>query len=168
LIERSQMTRYDFGAIAAVVDLNSREDMIVVTRDLSFAGCFVKTRNPFPAGTEVRVRITYSGSDFAAIGKVTGYITPEGMGIEFLAIESKDQAIIEEWLMLENARGHRGNRAPLGNVVQLKNRWVRGELRHCLPSAISTKPKEAKPKALASGLLDSVRNLFHFREERRL
>jgi hypothetical protein len=80
LIERSQMTRYDFGAIAAVVDLNSREDMIVVTRDLSFAGCFVKTRNPFPAGTEVRVRITYSGSDFAAIGKVTGYITPEGSG----------------------------------------------------------------------------------------
>jgi hypothetical protein len=32
------MTRYDFGAIAEVVDLNSREDVIVVTRDLSLAG----------------------------------------------------------------------------------------------------------------------------------
>ena len=45
-MERRQMTRYDFGAIAEVVDLNSREDVVVVTRDLSLAGCFVKTRYP--------------------------------------------------------------------------------------------------------------------------
>jgi hypothetical protein len=141
------MTRYDFGAIAQVVDLNSREDVVVVTRDLSLAGCFVKTRYPFPAGTEVRVRITYSGSDFAAIGNVTGNVTPEGMGIEFLAIEPKDQAIIEEWLsgaMFANARGEGARR---DNVVQLKNRLRRSEHIHRIPSAVSAKPKDDKPKA---------------------
>src|SRR5579863_8926077 len=166
-MERRQMTRYDFGAIAEVVDLNSREDVVVVTRDLSLAGCFVKTRYPFPAGTEVRVRITYSGSDFAAVGNVTGNITPEGMGIEFLAIEPRDQAIIEEWLsgaMFANARGDGARR---DNVVQLKNRLRRCERIHPMPSALSAKPKEDKPKALASSLLDSARSLLHFRDEAR-
>lgn len=170
MIERRQMTRYDFGAIAEVVDLNSREDVIVVTRDLSLAGCFVKTRYPFPAGTEVRVRITYSGSDFAAIGHVTRNISPEGMAIEFLAIEPRDQAIIEEWLsgeMFENARGHNGEGAPRGKVVQMKNRLRRREHPRPIPSAVSAKPKEDKPKALASSLLDSARNLLHFRDAAR-
>jgi PilZ domain-containing protein len=171
-MERRQMTRYDFGAIAEVVDLNSREDVVVVTRDLSFAGCFVKTRYPFPAGTEVRVRITYAGCDFAALGNVTGNVTPEGMGIEFLAIEPKDQAIIEEWLsgaMFANARGHQG--APRDNVVQMKNRLRRSEPVHRSPStvspAVSVKPKQDKPKAFASSLLDSARNLLHIRDEAR-
>ena len=169
MIERRQMTRYDFGAIAEVVDLNSREDVIVVTRDLSLAGCFVKTRYPFPAGTEVRVRITYSGSDFAAIGNVTGNTTPEGMEIEFFAIEPKDRAIIEEWLsgaMFENARSN-AEAAPRGKVVQMKNRLRRCERPHPIPPAVIAKPKEDKPKALASSLLDSARNLLHFRDEAR-
>lgn len=167
MIARRQMTRYDFGAIAEVVDLNSREDVVVVTRDLSLAGCFVKTRYPFPAGTEVRVRITYSGSDFAAIGNVTGNITPEGMGIEFVTIEPKDQAIIEEWLGVMPFRVDRHNAAgaPRGQVIQLKNRLRRRE--HPLPSPASAKPKEDRPKALASSLLDSARNLLHFRDEAR-
>jgi len=77
------MTRYDFGAIAEVIDLDSREDMIGVTRDLSLSGCFIRAKAPFQKGTAVIVRIRCSGTDFAATGRVTGNITPEGMGIEF-------------------------------------------------------------------------------------
>jgi PilZ domain len=165
-MERRQMTRYDFGAIAQVVDLNSREDVVVVTRDLSLAGCFVKTRYPFPTGTEVRVRITYSGSDFAAIGTVTGNITPEGMGIEFDSFEPKDQAIIEEWLgvMPFGVDRHNAAAEPRGKVIQIKNRLHRRD--HPLPSAVSVEPKEDnKPKDFASSLLGSARNLLHFRDE---
>jgi len=98
VIERRQMTRYNFGAIAQVIDLDSREDVIAVTRDLSFSGCFIKTNSPFPRGRTVTVRITCLGADFAATGTVTGNITWEGMGIEFTKIAPKDQAIIEQWL----------------------------------------------------------------------
>jgi len=98
VIERRQTTRYDFGAIAEVIDLDSREDMIVVTRDLSLSGCFLRTKTPFQKGTAVIVRITCSGMDFSATGNVTGNITREGMGIEFVEIRPKDQAIIEQWL----------------------------------------------------------------------
>jgi hypothetical protein len=92
------MTRYDFGAIAEVIDLDSREDMIGVTRDLSLSGCFIRAKAPFQKGTAVIVRIRCSGTDFAATGRVTGNITAEGMGIEFLEIQPKDQATIEQWL----------------------------------------------------------------------
>lgn len=92
------MTRYNFGAIAQVIDLDSREDVIAVTRDLSFSGCFIKTNSPFPRGRVVIVRITCLGADFAATGTVTGNITWEGMGIEFTKIGPKDQAVIEQWL----------------------------------------------------------------------
>ena len=165
-MERRQMTRYDFGAIAEVVDLNSREDVVVVTRDLSLAGCFVKTRYPFPAGTEVRIRITYSGSDFAAIGTVMDNTTREGMGIEFDAIEPRDQAIIEEWLGVTPFGVDRRNAAaPRCQVIQIKNRLHRHE--HPLPSAVSANPKEDKPKDFASSLLESARNLLHLGDEAR-
>ena len=164
-MDRRQMTRYDFGAIAEVIDLNSREDMVVVTRDLSLAGCFVKTRYPFPSGTEVRIRITYSGSDFAAIGTVMGNATAEGMGIEFDAIEPRDQTIIEEWLGVTPFGVDRRNAAPRCQVIQIKNRLGRRE--HPQPSAVSAHPKQDKPKDFASGLLESARNLLHFGDEAR-
>jgi hypothetical protein len=91
-------TRYNFGAIAEVVDLDRRGEMVSLTRDLSFSGVFVKTTTPLSPGTRVRVRITHSGEDFKATGEVTGNITATGMGIVFTEIEASDQAILEKWL----------------------------------------------------------------------
>jgi hypothetical protein len=96
--ERRGATRYNFGAIAEVTDLASRTELVAITRDLSLSGCFVKTTTPFAEGTEVRLRITSSGADFGAKGRVTGNVSPLGMGIEFLEIAPNDQAIIEKWL----------------------------------------------------------------------
>lgn len=158
LVDRRQMTRYDFGAIAEVVDLDSRDDMIVVTRDLSLSGCFVKTRTPFPAGTEVRVRITYAGTDFAAIGSVTPNITREGMGIEFVEVEPEDQAIVERWLGI-SARGANGQ-----NGIRLKNRLSRQE-----PPRVVSVDRDAKadPLTLADNEIpDSPRNVVNFRNDR--
>ena len=97
MIERRLASRYYFGAIAEIIDLDSHAELVSVTRNLSLSGCFVKTATPFRQGTEVRVRITSSGADFDAIGKVTG-MTSEGMGIEFTEVESNDRALLEQWL----------------------------------------------------------------------
>jgi hypothetical protein len=97
-IERRGATRYYFGAIAEVIDLDGRGDLVSVTRDVSASGCFVKTRTPFRTGTSVRVRLTLSGAAFAAIGNVTANVTPEGMGIVFTEIGANDRAILERWL----------------------------------------------------------------------
>jgi PilZ domain len=96
--ERRGTTRYNFGAIAEVVDLDGSGQVVSLTRDLSFSGVFVTTTIPLPTGTRLRVRITHSGADFSAIGNVTGNVTPTGMGIVFTEIAASDRAILEKWL----------------------------------------------------------------------
>jgi len=96
--ERRGATRYNFGAIAEVIDLDGRAEVVSLIRDLSFSGVFVKTTTPLAAGTRVRVRITYSGAQFAAVGNVTGNVTPTGMGILFTDIEASNRAILGKWL----------------------------------------------------------------------
>jgi PilZ domain len=99
MIER-RATRFYLGAVAEVIDLDSRRDLVGVSRDLSLSGTFVRTSEPFASGTEVRVRLTASGANFAATGRVTDNVTPEGMGIEFVEVLPKDHAILETWLSI--------------------------------------------------------------------
>jgi PilZ domain len=97
-LERRGATRYNFGAIAEVIDTDQPDELVSVTRDLSFSGCFVKTTTPFPKGTRVRVRITHSGGEFTAMGNVTDNVTATGMGIVFTQVEPNDRAVLERWL----------------------------------------------------------------------
>ena len=155
------MTRYDFGAIAEVIDLDSRDDMIVVTRDLSLSGCFVKTRTPFPAGTEVRVRIAYGGADFAAIGSVTQNITREGMGIEFVEIEPEHQAIIEKWLGVSALDGSEArNRSP-----RVANRLTRQQ--HNRTTSVDPRPRETGPRLVDNEAPDAARDFWKIRDAAR-
>jgi hypothetical protein len=96
--ERRGATRYNFGAIAEVIDLDEPDALVSLTRDLSSSGCFVKTTTPYPEGTRVRVRIIHSGAEFVAVGNVTANVTPAGMGIVFTEIQPNDRAILERWL----------------------------------------------------------------------
>jgi hypothetical protein len=96
--ERRSVTRYNFGAIAEVIDLDQPDALVSLTRDLSLSGCFVMTTTPFPKGTRVRVRIIHSGAEFVAVGNVTANVTATGMGIDFTQIPPNDRAILERWL----------------------------------------------------------------------
>jgi PilZ domain-containing protein len=96
--ERRSATRYNFGAIAEVIDLDKRDALVSLTRDLSLSGCFVQTTTPYPEGTTVRVRIIHSGAEFLAVGKVSANVTATGMGIAFTQIQSNDRAILKRWL----------------------------------------------------------------------
>jgi hypothetical protein len=97
-LERRGATRYNFGAIAEVIDLDQPDELVSLTRDLSLSGCFVMTTTPLPKGTRVRVRIMRSSGEFTAIGNVTANVTPTGMGIAFTHLEPNDRAILERWL----------------------------------------------------------------------
>src|SRR5437588_8247306 len=96
--DRRGATRYYFAAIAEIIDLEKPGELVSITRDLSTSGCFVKTTTPFPAGTRVRIRITHSGAQVAAIGNVTSNVSPAAMGIAFTEIEPNDRAMLEGWL----------------------------------------------------------------------
>lgn len=103
-IERRRTPRYNFGAIAEIADLETRNELVAVTRDLSLSGCFISTSTPFPQATEVRVRFVSSGTEFSALGKVTGNVTREGMGIAFTEITPENLTVLEKWLSLGTLR----------------------------------------------------------------
>lgn len=95
--------RYSFGAAAEVRDLGSSNEQVLITRDLSAGGCFVKTAAPLPRGTRIQVRISHRGLEFKAIGRVTDNVSTEGMGVEFIEVELKDREILEKWLADEKS-----------------------------------------------------------------
>ena len=97
-------TRYNFGAIVQVIEVESKRGLVLLTRDLSLSGCFVRTTSPFEAGTRVAVTVTSSGESFAALGHVTDNISRDGMGIAFSHLDAEDQATLEGLLDHPNAK----------------------------------------------------------------
>lgn len=96
-IER-RAPRYPFVASAELTDLQSEVQLQERITVLSLYGCGVAARKPFTAGTKVRIRITHTGGNFVALGRVA-YATSDGdMGIVFTRVERNDQAILEKWI----------------------------------------------------------------------
>ena len=96
--------RYSFAATAEVKELESWKEQVLITRDLSAGGCFVKTAAPLPKGSRIRLRIEHAGVEFTAIGRVTDNVTAEGMGIEFIEMGPSDRAILKKWLDGKSSR----------------------------------------------------------------
>jgi hypothetical protein len=96
--ERPRARRYPFVAGIELTDVRSESHIRERTSDLSVFGCRVDASRPFPTGTNVRIRISHRGANFAALGTVV-YAGPNaGMGIAFTKIEQRDQLVLERWI----------------------------------------------------------------------
>ena len=104
-IEQRRATRHHFVSAVEVINVESRKQLISLTRDLSLCGCFVTVKAPSPKGTRVSLKISNSKANFFAVGDVTHNLSDEGMGIEFVQVEAKDQVVLEEWLAEASANG---------------------------------------------------------------
>lgn len=102
--------RFSFNATAEVKDLGSRNEQILITRDLSTGGCFVKTVAPLPPGTRIRVRIEHDGAEFRAEARVTNNVSATGMGLEFIEVEPNDRAVLEKWLAEKSLKDEKPSR----------------------------------------------------------
>jgi len=81
-----------------IVDLESGIQLREPSKDLSVYGCGLSTATPFPAGTKVRLKMTYGLEKITVFGKVI-YGRPDiGMGIVFTTVEMEDQRLLEDWI----------------------------------------------------------------------
>ena len=97
--EKHRAPRYPFVAGIQVTDLVTEKQLAAHTEDLSLFGCFVETLAPFPAGTKVRLRISYSGANLISQGTVAYSRNNGGMGIAFTSIEPSSLSILDAWLV---------------------------------------------------------------------
>jgi hypothetical protein len=96
--ERRRGPRYLFLADIEVTNMISDAKGSARTSELSISGCFIDTRNPAPAGTGLRIRISKSNTAFTAVGCVISVIPNTGMGIAFTSIEPNQLSVLENWL----------------------------------------------------------------------
>src|SRR5438876_525320 len=70
-IERRRATRHHFVSAVEVINVESRKQLVSLTRNLSLCGCFVTVKVPSPKGTRVSLKISNSKANFSAVGDVT-------------------------------------------------------------------------------------------------
>lgn len=86
-------------ASAEVVELTSGARFSTRTTDLGPGGCFVDTLTPFPVGSKVRVTVYKTNSHFETRGVVVYSQGGLGMGVAFDALEPKQRAALDAWLL---------------------------------------------------------------------
>jgi hypothetical protein len=68
------------------------------TTNLSAFGFFARTKETFPEGTKVAVRITRCGVTFESFGEVSHVEIGKGMGIAFGSIEPQSRVTLDMWI----------------------------------------------------------------------
>jgi Tfp pilus assembly protein PilZ len=90
-------TRYYFGGVVELTEIESGRTLVALVRSLSLYGCFVKTSQSFSLGAKLLLKMTHGGSHFSANGHVVNQ-TEIGIGVEFTDIDPADRSRMEECL----------------------------------------------------------------------
>jgi hypothetical protein len=115
LTARPRARRYKFTARIEMIDVQSEQVAHERTLDVSLYGCRVLTKEPFPPGTKMSLRIIHKGESFTALGKIA-YCGREGeIGIAFTRVEANDQAILEKWVEELRNEPHRSMKQASSN-----------------------------------------------------
>lgn len=106
-------TRYYFGGVVELTDLESGRIIVSLVRALSLYGCFVNTDHSSSLGAKLVLKITHAGFHFLAKGHVVNR-TEIGIGVEFTEIDPIDRSRLEECLAelerAENSASSSGSR----------------------------------------------------------
>ena len=87
-------TRYYFGGVVELTEIESGRTLVALVRSLSLYGCFVKTSQSFSLGAKLLLKMTHRGSHFSANGHVVDQ-TEIGIGVEFTDIDPADRSRLE-------------------------------------------------------------------------
>lgn len=96
--EQYRERRYGMHARIELNEIRSERHAIGQTRNISAYGCALVTADVLQERSRVRLVISYHGMDFAALGRIV-YTTPDcAMGIAFLEVDPRNQAVLDGWL----------------------------------------------------------------------
>jgi hypothetical protein len=90
-------TRYYFGGVVELTEVESGRMIVALVRSLSLYGCFVKTEQSFALDAKLALKMTHAGSHFSSHGRVVNQ-TEVGIGVEFTEIDPIDRSRLEECL----------------------------------------------------------------------
>ena len=98
ITERRVVPRYPLSATAIVVDPHSKMRLQARCSDISLAGCYIDTLNPFREGTSAELRLSKEQEVFETAARVTVSHVGMGMGLSFHVLTSTQTSVLVEWL----------------------------------------------------------------------
>src|SRR5271167_4330400 len=96
--DRRYTIRYPFAADTELIDLESGQQVVGVTSDISLGGCFVCTSKPLAVNARARMRLTRKGQVLEALVVIRIVKPRVGMGIEFFDLEAPNNQILASWI----------------------------------------------------------------------
>ena len=96
--ERRRNLRFPFSAAVELTETQSGAKMSGRTSDLGLGGCYIDTLNPFPVGTEVKIRILKGSETFEAQARVTFAQSGMGMGVAFVSAQPSQVRTFQAWI----------------------------------------------------------------------
>jgi hypothetical protein len=90
--------RQAISAEATMIEIDSRIRLRARCSDLSMAGCYIDTLNPFLKGSRLLLQLTSKGVDFVAIARVISHHTGMGMGLAFEGLREEQKSVLAGWL----------------------------------------------------------------------
>lgn len=96
--ERRRHARFPFTGTLEAFESKSQTRIQGRTADLSEGGCYVDTICPFPAQTQVRIRITREQRSFESQAKVVYSVAGMGMGLQFEGTDFEQRVSLKRWI----------------------------------------------------------------------
>jgi hypothetical protein len=96
--ERRLAVRQAVSASAKVTEVGSKTDLQGRCSDMSVAGCYIDTLNPFPQGSSVRVQLSNEHRSLEVDAHVITNHMGMGMGLIFDGIGPEKTLLLADWL----------------------------------------------------------------------
>jgi hypothetical protein len=109
--ERRDAERQPFICSAELIEIGGSARIAARTSDLSATGCYIDTLNPFPVGTQVRLRLTKTDRQVEFQARVTSCHRGSGMGLLFEDLTPEQRGVLLSWLQERSAPGESPFRA---------------------------------------------------------
>jgi hypothetical protein len=90
--------RFSLIAVAEIIEMQNEAHLKARTSDVSVSGCYVDMMTPLPAGTKIKVRITYDNETFTATGTVVYSAANMGMGVQFNDVDVSQIEVLKKWV----------------------------------------------------------------------
>jgi hypothetical protein len=96
--ERRFAVRHAVSAGAKATEVETRLQLQARCSDLSVAGCYIDTLNPFPVNSKVQLHLTYKDTTFEVNAHVVTHHVGMGMGLVFDKLGPEQVMVLVDWL----------------------------------------------------------------------
>jgi len=111
--------RHSVSASATLVETESKSRLQARCSDLSVAGCYIDTMNPFPKGSRILLQLNYKNQDFVALARVVTNHIGMGMGLTFEKLGPEQTSILADWFMSRSsAPAPQSEQFPVANLSE--------------------------------------------------